>query len=116
MRGHPTVYILSVRTAAVAVRRSSRFVNLRDRQIEIRHPSSKSCLQHYQTVIQPCMWILHDGTGQALCYLAYKELAWLFHEPHTGLDDCLRMLQACSRDRMSDRDGSPSGPESESIV
>ena len=28
-----------------------------------RHPFSKACLQHSQTVIQPCMWFLHDGTG-----------------------------------------------------
>ena len=26
---------------------------------------------------------------QALCSLAHAELAWLFHEPHTGLDDCV---------------------------
>ena len=38
--------------------------------------------------------------------MAHRELAWLFHEPHTGLDDCLRMLQACFRKRMSE-------PESE---
>ena len=31
--------------------------------------------------------------------LAHGELAWLFHEPHTGWDDCLRMLQACFRNR-----------------
>ena len=29
-------------------------------------------------------------------------MAWLFHDPHTGLDDCLRMLQACFIKRMSD--------------
>ena len=28
-----------------------------------RHPFSKACLQQSQTVIQPCMWFLHDGTG-----------------------------------------------------
>ena len=33
--------------------------------------------------------------------MAHRELAWLFHEPHTGLDDCLRVLQACFRKRMS---------------
>ena len=26
--------------------------------------------------------LLHDGTGKALCCLAYGELAWLFHELH----------------------------------
>ena len=28
-----------------------------------RYPFSKACLQHSQTVIQSCMWFLHDGTG-----------------------------------------------------
>ena len=27
--------------------------------------------------------------------LAHGELAWLFHEPDTGLDDCLNMLLSC---------------------
>ena len=66
-----------------------------------RHPFSKACLQHIQTVVQPCMWFLHDGTGWALCCLAHRELAGFFHEPHTGLEDCLRMLQAGFRKRMS---------------
>ena len=29
------------------------------------------------------------------------DLACLFHEPHTGFDHCLRMLQVCFRKRMS---------------
>ena len=37
----------------------------------------------------------------ALSCLAHGELAWLFHEPHTGLEDCLRMLQSCFRKRRS---------------
>ena len=37
----------------------------------------------------------------AMCCLAHGELARLFHEPHTGLDDCLRMQRACFRKRMS---------------
>ena len=67
-----------------------------------RHSFTKAYLQHSQTVIQPCIWFLHDGPGSALCCLAHGELACLFHEPNTGLDDCLRMLQACFRKRMSD--------------
>ena len=39
--------------------------------------------------------------GTALCCLAHGELAWLFHEPHTGLDDCLNMLLSRFRKRMS---------------
>ena len=33
--------------------------------------------------------------------LAHGELDCLFHEPHTGFDDSLRVLQACLRKRMS---------------
>ena len=42
-------------------------------------------------VIQPCMWFVHDGTGLSLCCLSDVELAWLFHEPHTELEDCLNV-------------------------
>ena len=37
--------------------------------------------------------------------MAHGELAWLFQEPHAGLDHCLRMLQACFRKRMSESGG-----------
>ena len=47
------------------------------------------------------MWFLHVGTGQALRCLAHGEWAWLFHGPHTGLANCLRVLQSCFRKRMS---------------
>ena len=33
----------------------------------------------------------------ALCCLSHGELVWLFHEPHTGLDVCLRVLLLCFR-------------------
>ena len=33
--------------------------------------------------------------------LVHQELAWLFHEPHTGLDDCLNMLPSCFITMMS---------------
>ena len=41
--------------------------------------------------------------------MAHGELACLFHEPHTGFDHCLRMLQVCFRKRMSAR-GTSSSP------
>ena len=31
----------------------------------------------------------HPTLFVALCCLAHTELAWLFQEPHTGLEDCL---------------------------
>ena len=72
-------------------------------RVEVRHPFSNARKKHSHTVIQPCMRFLHDCTGWALYCLAHGELAWLFHEPHTGLDDCLNMLLACFRKRMSGR-------------
>ena len=36
--------------------------------------------------------------------LDHRELDCLFHEPHTGLEDCLRVLLSCFRKRMSDSD------------
>ena len=50
--------------------------------------------------------------------MAHRKLAWLFHEPHTGLDDCLSMLQAYFREMMSASNtaigvqGDPSPPNS----
>ena len=46
------------------------------------------------------LWFLHGGTGQALGCWVHRELAWLFHEPHSGLEDCLDMLLICFRNRM----------------
>ena len=43
------------------------------------------------------MWYLHDTTGQAVCCLAHGELAWLVHEPHTGLDDCQSYCHALEK-------------------
>ena len=47
-----------------------------------------------QTVIQPCKWF---SVGQTATSLTCS----IMETPHTGLDDCLRMLQACFRKRMS---------------
>ena len=38
---------------------------------------------------------------EQVCCLAHRELAWLFYEPHTGLDDFLRILLSCFRKGMS---------------
>ena len=37
----------------------------------------------FRSVIQPCMWFLHDGTGQSLYCLAHGELA--LPKPRSGL-------------------------------
>ena len=47
------------------------------------------------------MGFIHDGAGYGMCCLAHRELAWLFPEPHTGLEDYLIMLLSCFRKRMS---------------
>ena len=73
-----------------------------------RHPFSKACLQHSQTVIQPCMWFLNDGTGSSMCCFAQGELTWLVMEPQTGLEDCLKILLSCFRARTSEQQ-SPRG-------
>ena len=31
-----------------------------------RHPFSKACLQHYQTVVQTCMWIMEEPSQFAV--------------------------------------------------
>ena len=36
-----------------------------------------------------------------MCCLAHGELAWLFYEPHSRLEDCLNMLLSCFIKRMS---------------
>ena len=45
--------------------------------------------------------------------LAHRELAWIFHEPYTGLVDCLRILLPCFRKRRSvktTKDGQQKSP------
>ena len=43
------------------------------------------------------MLFLYDWTGWALCCLVRRELAWLFLEPDTGMDNCPRILLSCLR-------------------
>ena len=56
-----------------------------------------------QTVIQPCMWFLHDGTGQGLYSLASGELAWHIQNHIQGWMNDLKMLLSCFRTKMSGR-------------
>ena len=46
-----------------------------------------------------CGFFLMDQVR--LCFFAHRELAWLFHEPDTVLDDCLRILLSSFRKWMS---------------
>ena len=71
----------------------------------IRHLFSKACLQHSQTVIQPCMWFIEEPSQFSMGQTAQSLTCSIMEKPRTGLDDCLRVLQACLKKRMSDKDG-----------
>ena len=66
-----------------------------------RHPFSKACLQHSLTVIQPCMWFMEEPSQFSVGQTAQNLTCYIMEKPHTGLGDCLRMLQTCFRKRMS---------------
>ena len=58
----------------------------------LRHPFSKARLQHSQTVIQP--WMFMEKPSQfSVGQTAQRLTCSIMDKPHTGLDDCLRMLQ-----------------------
>ena len=65
------------------------------------HPLSKACLQHYQTVIQSCMWFMEEPSQFSVGQTAQTLSSSIMEKPHTGLDDSLWMLHACFRKRMS---------------
>ena len=66
-----------------------------------RHSFSKACWQHSQTVIQPCMWFMEEPSQFSGGQTAQSLTCSIMDEPHTGLEDCLRMLLSCFRKRMS---------------
>ena len=55
----------------------------------------------FRSVIQPCMWFLHDGTGLTLYCLASGELARHFQNHVQGGMNDLNMLLSCFRTKMS---------------
>ena len=67
-----------------------------------RHSFSKACLQHSQTIIQPCMWFMEEPIQFPVGQTAQSLTCSILENPHTWLDDCLRMLQACFSKRMSE--------------
>ena len=70
--------------------------------IQKRRPFSKARLQHSQTVIQPCKWFMEEPSQFSIGETAQSHTCSITEKPHTWLDECLRMLQACFRKRMSD--------------
>ena len=67
----------------------------------IRYLFSKACLQHSQTVIQPCMWLMEETSQFSMGQAAQGLTCSIMEKQHTGLYDCLRLLQACFRKGMS---------------
>ena len=81
-----------------------------------RHPFSTACLHRYQTVIQPCMWFMEEPSQFSVGQTQHSLTCSIMEKPHTGLEDCLKMLLSCFRKRMSDlhRRRSKSRPPSSS--
>ena len=67
-----------------------------------RHLFSKAWQWHSQTFTQPCMWFMEEQCQFSLGQTAQSLTCSIMEKPHTGSDDCLRMLQTRFRKRMSD--------------
>ena len=63
---------------------------------------SKACLQHSQTVTQPCMWLMEELSQFSIGQTAQSLTCSIMEKPHRGLDDWMRVLQACFQEMMSD--------------
>ena len=73
--------------------------------VAIRHHFSKACLQHSQTVFQPCMWFMEELSQFSVGTTAQRLTCSIMEKPQPGLDDCLRMLLPSCRKRMSGHNG-----------
>ena len=52
----------------------------------------------------PTLYVVHGRAKPVLCGPNSTDLACpIMEKPHSGLDDCLRMLQVCLRRKMSER-------------
>ena len=74
-----------------------------------RHLFSKAWQKHPHTVIQVIqhwMWFMEDPSQFSMDQTAQSLTCSLMAKPHTGSDDCLRVLLSCFRKRMSG-DGVP---------
>ena len=59
-----------------------RFPRLYGRKIKHRHPFSKACLQHSQTVIQPCMWFLEEPSQFSVGQTAQSLTCSIMEKPY----------------------------------
>ena len=74
-------------------------------QISSRGPRSKARELDSWTVVQPCIWFKEEPSQFSVSQTAQSPTCSIMEKPHTGLDECLRMLQACFRRMMSVPDG-----------
>ena len=51
---------------------------------------------------QPCMCFMEEPSQFSVGQIAQSLTCSIMEKPHTGLDDCLRMLLSCFRKRMSE--------------
>ena len=52
-------------------------------------------------MVQTCIWFKEGPSQFSMGQIAQSLTCSIMEKPHTELDDCLRMLQACCRKRMS---------------
>ena len=69
-----------------------------------RHPFSKACQYHIQTVFQPWKWFMEEPSQFSVGQTAQSLTCSIMEKPLAGLDDCLDMLLSCFRKRMSGLD------------
>ena len=66
-----------------------------------RGPCSKACLLHPQTVFKPCIWFKEEPSQLSMGQIAQSLTCSITEKPHTGLDECPRILLSCVRARNS---------------
>ena len=62
-------------------------------RLPTRHPFSKACLQHFQTIIQPCMWFMEKPSQFSVGQTSQSLTCSIMEKPHTGLDSAAGMLK-----------------------
>ena len=58
-------------------------------------------LSPQSSVLKPCMWFMEEPGQFSVGQTAQSLTCSIMEKPHTGLDDCLRVLQSYFRKRMS---------------
>ena len=53
-------------------------------------------------MVQPCIWFMEEPSQFAVGQTSQSLTCSIMEKPHTGLDDCKRVLQECFRKMMPD--------------